>query len=91
VALNHLRSEGLVKTTENGELVWADGDEDDLAKGITAFLKTEDGKMFLPASGAAGGGERRPNGAGGAGSGKKSSKERAGEALAARLRGSGDA
>ena len=57
IALNHLLSEGLVKRTDDGDLVFVGKDgEEDLADGITEFLKTEDGKIFLPATDARGSG-----------------------------------
>jgi|FLYL01.1.fsa_nt_gi hypothetical protein len=64
---------GLVKRTEDGQIVWKaqrDGYVDDLpvTKGVAEWLKTDEGKRFLPASGAGGsgatgggtGGERPP-------------------------------
>lgn len=79
-ALNHLRSEGLVKRTDDG-LVGIDknGDEQELAETIAEFLKTEDGKIFLPPSGASGGGSDKNRGGGG--KAPKDSKGRAGAAL----------
>jgi alanyl-tRNA synthetase len=92
VALNHLKSEGRVKRTDEGELVFVDeqGDEIELAKGITAFLKTDEGKLFLPATGAGGSGggrfERKPAGGGGK---AETSKARAGRLLGRIIAGGG--
>ena len=56
-ALNHLRAEGLAKLGEGDKLIFAKGDdEQDLAAGIAEWLKSEDGKYFLPPSGAGGSG-----------------------------------
>lgn len=88
-AMNHLLSEGLVKRTDDG-LVGIDksGDEQELAETITEFLKTDDGKIFLPPTGSAGSGSDKNRG-GGTGKAAKNSKERAGNALSAYRTGSG--
>jgi len=55
-ALNHLRAEGQVKFVDD-KLVFAKGDEDvELAEGVAEWLKSEDGKYFLPPSNAGGSG-----------------------------------
>lgn len=61
-AVSYLRGEGLVRRSDDGELVFirrAKGgkeDEIDLGDGLAEWLKTEDGMHFLPPSGAAGAG-----------------------------------
>jgi hypothetical protein len=60
VALNHLRSEGFIRRGDSG-LTFVTGDmESALADGIGTFLKTDEGKLFLPPSGAQGAGTRTP-------------------------------
>lgn len=88
-AMNHLLSEGLVKRTDEG-LVGIDksGDEQELAETITEFLKTDDGKIFLPPSDARGSGSDKNRG-GGTGKAPKNAKERAGNALSAYRTGAG--
>lgn len=80
-AMNHMRAEGKIKRTDDG-LVGIDkaGDEQDLADTITEFLKSEEGKLFLPPSEARGGGSPHKRG-GGDIKNAKNSKERAGAAL----------
>lgn len=90
IALNHLLSEGLVKRTDDGNLVFVGKDgEEDLADGITAFLKTEDGKLFLPPSGASGSGAGAFK-AGSRGKAGESKKSIAGRLLQARVAGASD-
>jgi hypothetical protein len=80
-AMNHLRAEGKIKRTDEGLVgIDKDGDEQDLADTITEFLKSEEGKLFLPPSEARGGGSPHKRG-GGEIKNPKNSKERAGAAL----------
>lgn len=88
-AMNHLLSEGLVKRVDDRLVgIDKDGDEQDLADTITDFLKTDDGKIFLPPTGSAGSGSDKNRG-GGNGKAAKNSKERAGNALSQYRTGSG--
>lgn len=54
-ALNHVLGEGLVKIKDDGKIVYqvpnqfGGVDESDVEAGIGAFLKTPEGKLFLPA------------------------------------------
>jgi hypothetical protein len=59
-ALSYLRAEGFIRR-EGDELKFVKGDElVSIHDGIESFLKTDDGKHFLPASGAQGTGARTP-------------------------------
>ena len=91
-ALNHLRAEGLVKFGEGDKLVFTQGEEDvDLAAGVVGWLKTDDGKHFLPPSGAGGSGSGQGGKAGTARAGTGGdSKARAAAALASHLGRGGD-
>jgi len=87
VALNHLRFEGLVKTTEDGELVFVKqrsggrGEEVELSDGLAAWLKSDEGRMFLEPSGGGESGTRSRRDTGGGNDERMTSRQRAGEAL----------
>lgn len=78
-ALHTHRGEGRIKRDEAGSILFVKrgdaGDEEiPLAKGIAEWAKTDEGKVFMPATGAAGSGssgaKNGANGANGAASGK---------------------
>ena len=89
-ALRYLEGEGLVKPNDDGQLVFVkrsgSGAEEEVefAKGLADWMKTDDGKHFLPPSGAGGSGSGQGGKAGTsrAGSGADS-KSRASAALSA--------
>lgn len=58
-----------VKRTEDGRIVWAEGDDElDIAEGVKAWAKSEDGLGFMPArdvGGSGGTGSHRGGGGGG--------------------------
>ncbi len=94
-AVNYLRGEGLVRRTDKGELVFVKrargGDEElDLGEGIAEWLKTEDGKHFLPPTNAGGAGTETRRKAGGRNANdQETPKARAAAALAALRAGGG--
>lgn len=57
-AIAFLRSEGKVRATDEGQLIFVDedGSEAELGKGISKWITTAEGKVFLPATGAQGAG-----------------------------------
>ena len=57
-------AEKRVRWSDDGEavLMKMGDDEVDFKEGLTAFLKSDDGKFFLPPTGAAGSGDRPPSG-----------------------------
>lgn len=64
------RGRGRVKRNEEGEVVYVPGKDVDplpLAKGISDWAKSDEGKKFMPPSGAGGSGGRSPKAADGSG------------------------
>jgi tetrahydromethanopterin S-methyltransferase subunit G len=59
-------SEKRVHWDEDGNILFrdADGSDIDLTNGVKSWLRTEDGKMYLPPRGTSGSGGRSPGGAG---------------------------
>jgi hypothetical protein len=81
----------LVRLAEDGESILfkdADSGDVDLATGLKAWVKTEDGKLYKPPSGAAGSGDR-PFGGAPQKPGEPISREAVGEMLLSHLRGGG--
>lgn len=62
-ALNHLKAEGRIKYDDQGELVFVDsyGIEKDFHSGLTEWSQSDEGKLFQPAKGVQGSGDRARN------------------------------
>ena len=77
-ALNSLASEGRFKTDDEGRLLWVEdnGSEVEFPVGLRSWLKTDEGKLFLPPAGARGAGSNP-----GGGNGSKPTPQQTQDAL----------